>query len=554
MEAELSRAADVTTEVRFLGRILDDLADGRFRIPRFQRPFVWRPEQIRDLLDSIQRRYPIGSILTWETTEPVASAEEVGPVRVMTSETSSPISYVLDGQQRLTSLLGTLRLSIDTPERDDQERWFVWYDLRTSEFIHRPKDELAAHHFPIASLLSTGEFLSACRRLERRIDDAESLIRRAEALADAFRNYTLPVVRIRTSELNEAVEIFARLNTRGQRLTADQMVAALSYSESEPGREAFNLAEEIDNILDGLGKLQFGGLDRVAVLRSVLAALEQDIYYTDWTRLVNRGEVRDALPSAVKSSEVSLYRAAEFLHSLKVTSDRLLPYAMQMVFLGEFFRLQPDPDQSQLSLLQQWFWVTSYSGWFALGNPSAVSRSLAEFRQIARGQHRTLQSVDLSAPALPFPDRFDARSARVRTFLIFLCSLQPRSPIDGSEIPAGRLVGSEGPRALNYIYSSRLSKTSLHASPANRILIGVDLPNQAAELLRNTPAELREVVFASHCISPSIFRYLESDDAKGFVQSRLDTLVSGERSFMQERGVVPSRSSTTGSVIPDDSL
>lgn len=81
---------------------------GEIRIPEMQRRFVWKKTQVRDLLDSLYRKYPSGTILTWETDEEVATREfdinQDKPQR-------QPHSYqfLLDGQQRLTSLSSILR-------------------------------------------------------------------------------------------------------------------------------------------------------------------------------------------------------------------------------------------------------------------------------------------------------------------------------------------------------------------------------------------------------------------------------------------------------------
>src|SRR5437762_7209614 len=78
---------------------------GELRLPEMQRQYVWRSTRVRDLLDSLYRGYPSGSILMWETDEPVptrnfAIAQE--------SNAFAGRKLLLDGQQRLTSLTAVL--------------------------------------------------------------------------------------------------------------------------------------------------------------------------------------------------------------------------------------------------------------------------------------------------------------------------------------------------------------------------------------------------------------------------------------------------------------
>lgn len=79
---------------------------GELRLPEMQRRYVWRAPRVRDLIDSLYRGYPSGSILVWET-------DEAQPSRDMAVEQqASPFKghkLLLDGQQRLTSLSAILR-------------------------------------------------------------------------------------------------------------------------------------------------------------------------------------------------------------------------------------------------------------------------------------------------------------------------------------------------------------------------------------------------------------------------------------------------------------
>lgn len=79
---------------------------GDIRLPEMQRQYVWQQTRVRDLLDSLYRGYPSGTILTWETDESVATRDFA--VGQDASEQRS-FQLLLDGQQRLTSLSAILR-------------------------------------------------------------------------------------------------------------------------------------------------------------------------------------------------------------------------------------------------------------------------------------------------------------------------------------------------------------------------------------------------------------------------------------------------------------
>lgn len=88
-----------------ISTLVDMYKRGELRLPEIQRHYVWQATRVRDLLDSLYRGYPSGSILVWETDEPI-------PTRnfaiTQDSNAFSGRKLLLDGQQRLTSLTAVL--------------------------------------------------------------------------------------------------------------------------------------------------------------------------------------------------------------------------------------------------------------------------------------------------------------------------------------------------------------------------------------------------------------------------------------------------------------
>ncbi|WP_299003125.1 DUF262 domain-containing protein [uncultured Caulobacter sp.] len=88
-----------------ISTLVDMYRRGELRLPEIQRHYVWRGTQVRDLFDSLYRGYPSGSILMWETDEPVPTRDFA-----VAQETTAFAGrkLLLDGQQRLTSLTAVL--------------------------------------------------------------------------------------------------------------------------------------------------------------------------------------------------------------------------------------------------------------------------------------------------------------------------------------------------------------------------------------------------------------------------------------------------------------
>ena len=539
------RAPELRPEIVFLFDLVRQLVDGRIKIPRFQRPFVWRRDQMIDLLDSIYRQYPIGSLLAWETETPIVSLSSVGPLEVNPRSPGSPSAYLLDGHQRLSTIAGALVSSRERTvvDADDPSLWSMFFNARERTFEHGSYNEatVPSYLFPMSKMLDTFEFLQECQRVIA-ADPAQGreYVDRVQDVARAFQNYKIPVIQIRQTDLTEAVEIFARLNSKGQAMSADQMVSALLYRQDVP--DSFDLAREIDNSMAILASNGFGGVDRTLVLRALLAAVREDIYRTDWTRIAlnRREDLLLRLQAALPGVNASLERATQFLKaSLGVHTDRLLPYAMQLTVLSSFFFAQSDPSAQQLALLKRWFWVSSFSGWFGGANPSRVNGLVRDVMdRVAPERDRpTLTSVDLTENALPLPRSFDMRSARTRVLLLVLLDLHPLNR-DGELISQPEyLIQAFGPEAIGYV-ANTVSDREIARSPANRILR--DVPSdrgQARNWLLRCHPNVREAVWASHAIPVEAAGALAASDASEFLRVRASYLTEIERAFMQRSGV-----------------
>ena len=86
-----------------LTNLVEDIDRGRIALPDIQRPFVWKPVQVRDLFDSMYKGFPVGTLMFWETGAE-AGIRQIGGV----DGDAVPRLLIVDGQQRLTSLYSVL--------------------------------------------------------------------------------------------------------------------------------------------------------------------------------------------------------------------------------------------------------------------------------------------------------------------------------------------------------------------------------------------------------------------------------------------------------------
>ncbi|HEX3554620.1 MAG TPA: DUF262 domain-containing protein [Thermoanaerobaculia bacterium] len=535
---------EITPQVVHLIDLLKWAREGRLRVPKFQRDFVWRRQDIVDLFDSISKQYPIGTMFLWGADPMPEHRDHIGPLGL--PDYKGQTWLVLDGQQRLTTLVGVLLFGEPQWNKkldsEDPGRWEIYFDAKPDGgFTHAPRSEpLPSSYIAAPALLDTMKLFNEANRITKveNAETAELWVNRAQQAARAIQGYRVPIVQFTTNNLSIAVESFSRLNKKGRSIGQDEMFSALTYEETGGGR--FHLAGEIDRLQQSMVRSGFGEVGRTILLRAVLTAAGLDMYRTDWSRLGEqvKTDTRQRLPDAVTEAERGLNEARAFLRGLGVLNARMLPYSMQLVSLGAFFGRCSEPTNEQKTLLRRWFWSSSFAGWFGTGNPTRVRRLVEELRDRLPKEKSpaNLEHMDLGQPALPTPLRFDLRSARVRALVCVLLRREPKRP-DGTPLAlaeAAQLLFERGPGAMSVVCAT-VRDSDLRKSPANRILdVAPDVPGQAKNWLLKLDPSFRGGVLESHAIPLDSFDLIQSGDNDAFLQRRMEFLGQLEREFMQQ--------------------
>ena len=337
-------------------------------------------------------------------------------------------------------------------------------------------------------------------------------------------------------------------------MSADQMVGALMYRQGRPGSR-FDLASEIDLIEEQLAQRSFGDVDRTTILRCILANIDEDIYRTDWTRITSerRDTILPKLREGCTRASRSIDTAIDFLEDNGIHTSRLLPYMMQLVLLSSFFDRRRRLLAEHSDFLRQWFWVSSFAGWFGDSNTSRVSSLVREFREIARTGviPERLEYFDMNAKALPFPVQFDMRSARTRALLLVMLSLDPRNG-DGSLIAdPWQGIAEKGPGGVGYIFGD--PPREFVGSPANRMIRPPGIDRGALNgWIREELAHSDQSVLQSHGLDTTVRRRLLGGDIAGAIRARQKLLINLEREFQKSVGVISSNEAVGDAPIDTD--
>ncbi|WP_278590875.1 GmrSD restriction endonuclease domain-containing protein [Olsenella uli] len=231
----------ITPEV---GTVLNDVLLGRIGLPDLQRPFVWKNDKVRDLLDSMLRGYPIGYIMLWESPGEMDDKKTV--IGSNSKTYTAPKELVIDGQQRLTALLSAF-YGVSVRDKSYKERVIrIAYDPlnRTFKVADAATDRDPRYVSAVSEVFKAykdNTFYEYCdaffdslnesneKKDEPAITSEErNRIRRGFDDLIALEHYLVPTLNISYQADEEMVaEIFVRVNSKGQALGQDDFIMTL---------------------------------------------------------------------------------------------------------------------------------------------------------------------------------------------------------------------------------------------------------------------------------------------------------------------------------------
>ena len=224
-------------------------------IPEFQRGFVWKPAQVRDLAESLFRGFPVGSLLLWNSKDDVSQR---GP-----KDNPNPTTWIVDGQQRTTALclllgrkpfwwtagdwnekLQKYNVCFDAFSIENEGPRFVIPDAPMKAAAKKAK---SSRYLPLQSVLhldftKPGD-VDEAKRIAKELADEKFDSRTQldfysdlQILCERIRNANLVSITV-DNELEDVVEIFSRLNSRGTRVTETDIY--LGVISARPGNKGW---------------------------------------------------------------------------------------------------------------------------------------------------------------------------------------------------------------------------------------------------------------------------------------------------------------------------
>ena len=438
-----------------------EIEDGTIKIPQFQRDFVWSKAKSAKLLDSIVKGYPIGTFILWKTNERLRSIRNLGGVPLPDTSAGDAVKYVLDGQQRLTSLFVTLKgLTIKRDEQQEDYSQF-WVDLTVSEhediILMESAGSVGEKTIQLNDLLS-GDFAYLAGFPKELQDKIRTYKNRIES-------YQFSAILMKDAAIDVATEVFTRLNTGGQALSVFEIMVAKTY---DPDKD-FDLAEKFGALVTDLQAVDYDTLSSATVLQTVAVLIRKDCR-------------KQTILSLPKDEVIKMWpKAAQAIHSCvdyfrnyyRIPVSRLLPYPALVIPFAYFFYKHPDkPTGDRQKYLHDFFWRVSLGGRYSQSLETRVAQDISKIDRILQNKLPVYDwAVDVSPDFIRNEGYFSTSRSFVKAILCVLAHREPKSFVDNSivRLDNGFLKQANSKNYHHFFPKSWLEKRGEEAARINHV-------------------------------------------------------------------------------------
>lgn len=213
-----------------ISKLLEAISELEIVVPEFQREYVWSLEQAKELITSLYKDYPTGSLLVWETDKPPEIKN-----KAVNTERMGWIKVLLDGQQRITTLYLLIKGKIPpyyTEADITNDPRHLYFNLKTSEFNYYQKQMMLDNPFWKSVVSCFTESFNAFTLIDQlKIEDPQEKLKIGETINNSLTNLRsiLDIDYYVQStpqgvNIDKAIDIFDLVNSMGTKLTDAELV------------------------------------------------------------------------------------------------------------------------------------------------------------------------------------------------------------------------------------------------------------------------------------------------------------------------------------------
>lgn len=526
-----------------------EIQKGIIKIPKFQRDFVWSIDKTAKLLDSILKGYPIGTFILWQTDERINDIKNVGNLEIPHTPDGTKVQYVLDGQQRITSLyaayLGAKIQKVGEKKITDYSEIVVNLDTD----INENGDQAISAEPTGEKYISLNTVLNFSFSKAKALSDkfSEEELERIDSYSTAFKTYEFSTVVLRKEDIDSAIEVFTRINTGGQTLTLFEIISAKTYDE----KQHFDMLAKWEDFIKELKEIKYESISSTVVLsvlslvlsrtkeckRKTILTLDKQDIIDNWSKVI----------SALKDS-IDYFRT-----TYRIPVSHLLPYDSLLVPLAYFFYHKQDrPEAEQRKYLEEFFWRMSLSFRYSSSAESRLAQDIKRIDIILADERPEYNDIKvyLDSPQALIDTNFSAGNSYCKAILCLLAYQEPKDFRDNGKVILDnswlKVANSKNyhhffPKAYlkgkTVLDCNSLMNITLVSDHLNKRKIGAKAPSVYIGDFADQNSEINTALH-SHFIDIK-GHGIESDDYQQFLTSRAEKIFTHLKSRIELTRIEP---------------
>lgn len=381
---------------------LDELKNQDYQIPTFQRDVVWEKENVKKLWDSIYKFYPLGSILVWKTKIKLQNHREIGGHKITNDlNNKSEYLYLLDGQQRTTSLLTslyggkiegkdgfdpsiyvdiTIENTGDTDDESYKRRFLYWDEIddKNGTFRRNIGRKKKYDEGLIIKLIDIKENYNDLQRKviqhpEINLNFDHQFIAELGRMKQVLDNYRLSFIELKGIQVSEVCQIFERINQAGKPLDIFDIVVAKTFRPGKGEDKGFylrDLIEEFRNI-NNSRFLQIDDFDYLQIIAILIREnIESSGIHNITPRYLNDIKTEQIESIWVDTKKAILKTFDFFENTLNLKGPQLIPYRYFYLTISNYFFKNDNPNYD---FLKKYFWFHSFHNDDLLSNTGDIN-------------------------------------------------------------------------------------------------------------------------------------------------------------------------------------
>lgn len=406
--------------------LIREVERGIIRVPKFQRDFVWSLEKTANLLDSILKGYPIGTFILWRTNEQINDVKKIGDFTIpAVPPGGEKAQYVLDGQQRITSLFAAYRGA--KIQKTGEKKITNYKDIvvNLDKNLRESGDQIITAEQTGEKAISLFEVLNFSyqkgRALSEKFTDEELGV--IDEYSTAFKTYEFSTIVLRKEDIDSAIEVFTRINTGGQTLTLFEIMSAKTYDE----KKKFDMQTKWAKLIKELKDSKYEGVSNTIVLQLLAFMLSRTKECKRKTILaLDKKEIIENWDSAISALKESINY---FRTIYRIPVSKILPYdSLLVLFAYFFFKKEGQPGAEQGKYLEELFWRMSLSERYSSSTESRLAQDIKRIGLILEGKQPDYSdiNINLDSPQTLIDTNFSAGSSYCKAILCLLAYQEPK--------------------------------------------------------------------------------------------------------------------------------